>query len=107
MGSPDERVYHQKFLSSSTPLPHARIQNHEKPSSSLLRSENTSERSMTQMISDGARSNQSSSRNLRESTRFQRLAMTYYILEREKPDELQFFDNNLKKMFLKYNQKNK
>ena len=71
MGSPDERVFHPNFLSSSTPLPNAHIQNHEQPSSSQLRRENTSERSMTQMISDSARSNQSSSRSLRESTRFQ------------------------------------
>ena len=75
MGSPNERVFHPNFLSSSTPLPYTHIQSHEQPSSSQLRSENTSERSMTQMISDGARSNQSSSRNLRENTRFQRLAV--------------------------------
>ena len=108
MGSPDERVFHPNFLSSSTPLPHAHIQSHEQPSSSQLRSENTSERSMTQMTSDGARSNQSSSRNLRESTRFQRLAVPNYILEREMPDELRFSDNTpQKKLYLKHNQINK
>ena len=70
MGSPDERVFHPNFLSSSTPLPNAHIQNQEQSSSSQPGSENTSERSMTQMISDGARSNQNSSQNLRKSTRF-------------------------------------
>ena len=108
MGSPDERVFHPKFLSSSTPLPYAHIQSHEQPSSSQLQSENTSERSMTQMISDGARSNQSSSRNLRESTRFQRLAVPNYILEREMPGELRFSDNTPQnKLYMKHNQKNK
>ena len=72
MGSPDERVFHPNFLSSSTPLPYTHIQSHEQPSSSQLRNENPSERSMTQIISDSARSNQSSSRILRESTRFKR-----------------------------------
>ena len=86
MVSPDERVFHPNLLSSSTPLPHAHIQSHEQPYSSQLRSEKTSERSMTQMISRGARSNQGSSRNLRESIRFQRLAVTSYILKREMPD---------------------
>ena len=108
MGSPDERVFHPNFLSSSTPLPYTHIQSHEQPSSSQLRSKNTSELSMTQMISDSARSNQSSSRSLRESTRFQRLAVLIYILEREMPDELRFSDNTpQKKLYLKHNQKNK
>ena len=71
MGSPDGRVLHPNFLSNSFPIPHAHIQNHEEPSSPQLRSENTSERSINQMISDAARSKLSSSRNLRESTRFE------------------------------------
>ena len=49
------------------------------------------------MITDGARSNKSSSRNLRESTRFQRLAVSNYILKREMPDELRFSENTPKK----------
>ena len=96
-GSADEKVCHQNFLSSSTPLPHAHIQNHEQPSSSQLRSENTSERSMTEMTSDGARFNQRSSRSLRENTRFQQLAVPKYILEREMPHELRFSDSTLQK----------
>ena len=108
MGSPDERVFHPSFLSSSTPLPHAHIQNQEQPSSSQLRSEDTSQQSITQMLSDGARSNQTSSRNFRESTRFQQLAVPNYFLEREMPDELRFSDNTpQKKLYLKHNQKNK
>ena len=70
MGSSDETLFHPNFLSSSTLLPHAHIHNHEQPSSSQLRNENTSERLLTQMIPDAARSNQSSSRSLRERTRF-------------------------------------
>ena len=63
---------------------------------------------MIQMISDGARSNQNSSRNLRESTRLQQLAVPNYILEREMPDELGFSDNTPeKKLYLKHNEKNK
>ena len=55
---------------------------------------------MTQMISDGVVSNQSSSRN------FQRLAVPNYILEREIPEELQFFDSTPQnKLCLKRNQK--
>ena len=108
MGSPDERVFHPSFLSSSTPVPHSHIQNHEQPSSSQLRSEKTSERLMTQMISDAARSNQSTWRNLRESTRFKQLAVFNYILEREMPDELRFSDNTpQKKLYVKHNQENK
>ena len=106
MGSPDERVFHPNFLSSSTPLPNAHIQSHEQPYSSQLRSENSSEQSMTQMISDSARSNQSSSRSLRESTRFQRLAVPNYVLEREMPDELRVSETTPKqKLYLKHNQK--
>ena len=81
-------------------LPNAHIQNHKQPSSSQLRSENTSERSMIQMIFDSARSNQSSSRNLRESTRLQRLTVPNYILEREMPKELLFSDNAPQKKFI-------
>ena len=106
MGSPDERLFHPNFLSSSTPLLNAHIQNHEPSSLSQLRSENTSERSMTQLNSDSARSNQSISRSLRKSTRFQRLAVLNYILEREMPNELRFFDNTPQtKLYLKHNKK--
>ena len=52
---------------------------------------------MTQMISDGARANQNSSRNFRESTRFQKLVVPIYILEKEMPDELQFSHNTPQK----------
>ena len=99
MGSPDERVFHPKLLSSSIPLPQAHNHNHEQPLSSQLRSENASERSMNQIISDAPRSNESSSRRLRERTRFQRLAVPNYILEREMPDELQFSDNTAQKHY--------
>ena len=107
MGSPDERVFYPNFLSSSTLLPYTHFQSHEQPSSSQLRNENASERSMTQMISDGARSNQISSRSLRESTRFQRLAVPNYILEREMPDELRFSDNTPHKIVSETQSKNK
>ena len=104
-GSPDEKVFHQNFLSSSTPLAHAHIQNHEQPSSSQQQNENTSQRSMTQIISDAAISNQSSSRSLRESTCFQRLAVPNYILQKQMPDELRFSDNLPQtKLYLKHNQ---
>ena len=63
---------------------------------------------MTQMISDTARSNKSSSRNLRESTRFQRLAVPNYILQSEMHDKLGFSDNTPQNnLYSKRNQINK
>ena len=54
---------------------------------------------MTQMISDAAISSQSSSRHLRESIRFQQLAVPNCFLEREMPDELQVYDNTPQKNY--------